>query len=176
MSKQEIKEFIKDSFYAFVRLFGLLWFSLLTISLGINFILLFVERTQVYLLGTIDACLLFALTFGGCFLLAKNDGYKNAAPFQKNELGKYVVVLFLHILYASLFKFAIYTTGAAYDLAHILWRLLGHDVHGIGSAPFWLYLAFLVVLDLLYLVAVMAGRKYGYKKRLQNRKKLTGNS
>ena len=83
------------------------------------------------------------------------------------------MVLVLHTLYASLFKFAIYTSGAAYDLAHILWRLSGHDVHGIGSAPFWLYLIFLVLLDLLYLLAVIWGRKCGYKKRLRHRKSLT---
>ena len=177
MNKNEIKQFTTDSIYAFVRLFGLLWFSLLVLSLGFNVILFFVSRTQVILLGIVDTVLLFLLTFGGCFLLAKADGYKNSASFFKKELGKYAVVLVLHVLYASLFKFAIYTTGAAYDLSHIVWRLMGHNVHGIGSAPFWLYFLFLVIFDFLYLVAVILGRRCGCKKRQQDRKRLTeGNS
>ena len=168
------KEFIKDSIYSFVRLFGILWLALLIISLGFNIILFFVNRTQVYVLGVIETILFFAITFTGCFLLSKSDGYKNNALFSKSELPKYAIVLMLHILYAFLFKFAIYSSGASYSLSHIIWRKLGHSIHGIGSAPNWLYLILLIMFDLLYLMAVIMGRNYGYKKRISDRKQLTG--
>ena len=143
------KEFIKDSIYSFVRLFGLLWLAVLVMSLGFNIILFFVNRTQVYILETIEIIILFIIVFAGCFLLGKSDGYKNNSTFSKSEFPKYAVVLTLHILYAFLFKFAIYSSGASYSLSHIIWRKLGHSIHGIGSAPNWLYLILLIMFDIL---------------------------
>ena len=166
------KDFIKNSGYTFVRFFGILWLSLLITILGFFIATFFIERKHELILDILQAILFFISTFGGCFLLARSDGYKSNLPFQKNDLPKYCFVFILHIIYAFCFGFAIYTTGAAYNITHIIWRQTGHEVKGNGSAPFWLYLIFLVVFDCIYLLAVIWGKKKGVQKRLSDRKKL----
>lgn len=167
------KDFIKNSGYTFVRFFGILWLSMLICILAYFIIPFWIPREQTTVNRLIRACILFFPTFGGCFFLAKSDGYKNERLLQKNELKKYAFVLLLHVLYGFLFRFAIYTNGAVYDIAHMIWAALGNKVHGIGSAPFWLYLSLLIAFDCIYLLAVMWGRKTGVQKRVRDRMQLT---
>lgn len=104
------------------------------------------------------------------FVFAYKRGYKKAEFHGIRLLISLVLAGGLQLIYASLFRFAMYTTAGAYYLAHLLYAGGNQEISiAYYDVPASLYIPAMLAADFFYIAAVMWGEYLGKKKRLQAR-------
>lgn len=160
----------KEQLLIFVRFIGVLTVSLCATLISVLILRFFsqedlFEKVICFIVSLIAA-------FIGLWNIAIKDGYKSASAFLLQDLKTYLFVFAYQLIFAIIFKFAVYTSGPAYWMAHFIWLLSGHTLSGIGSAPTWLYILCMIACDGVYLILVFIGKKQGYLRRIKEREKL----
>lgn len=106
------------------------------------------------------------------FVFAYRDGYGSDRAFGKSELLTYFAAFVFQIVVGFVFKYAVYISGSAYSITHIIWLQTGHKLDGIGSAPLWLYIVLMLSCDMVYLIFGWIGYRLGRHNRMTERSKL----
>ncbi|MBQ7982955.1 MAG: hypothetical protein IJ302_05255 [Clostridia bacterium] len=104
------------------------------------------------------------------FVFAYKRGYKKAEFHGISLLISLILAVGLQLIYATLFRYAEYTTAGAYYFAHLLYAG-SHQEMSIAyyDVPAYLYIIAMLVIDPFYITAVISGEYLGKKKRLKER-------
>ena len=160
----------KDRLFLFVRLVGLLAISLVVTLISV---LIFRFFSQEEFFEYIICLLVSLITMAiGLWLLARQDGYKSASGVSVQDFKTYIFVFAYQLIFSIIFQFAVYTSGPAYWIAHLIWLASGNTISGIGSAPTWMYILCMVACDAIYLIPIFIGKKQGYLQRIKDREEL----
>ncbi|MBE6570076.1 MAG: hypothetical protein E7658_07680 [Ruminococcaceae bacterium] len=164
-----LKGYISKALYCFLWMFACLWVNLLIsgpVTLAARFIF---EKGSMEEHIVMMSFMTIAM-LAGLFLCARRYGYTNKTFCIKMAIIPLVIAFVLHFLYALLFRFAIYTTGPAYELGSIISIVSGTDTT-LGVAREYVIVPMLLY-DILYAAVIIAGEYSGVKKRDRDREKL----
>ena len=113
-------------------------------------------------------CILVVCAF--LFVFAYRRGHKKAEFHYKRLLISLALAAGMQLIYAAVFRFAVYTTAGAYYLAHLLYADGQQGVNvAYDEVPAYLYITTMCIADVFYIAAVISGEYLGKKKRLQER-------
>ncbi len=105
------------------------------------------------------------------FVFAYKKAYKKEEFHGISLLISMILAAGLQLLYARLFRFAVYTGAGAYYLAHYLYDPTRSVAY--YEVPASLYIASMLAVYPLYIISVILGEYLGKKKRVQERAYLT---
>lgn len=109
-------------------------------------------------------------------IIMYRDGYNSKHPFGKEEWLIFLIAVIINLIGGVFFKYAVYVSGGAYWMTVIAWIRTGHEWDGVGTAPLWLHVAFMLLCDVVYLLSGWLAFRFGRRKRERDRNDLiTGN-
>lgn len=110
------------------------------------------------------------------FFFAYKRGYKKAETHYINLLISLILAGGMQLIYATIFRYAVYTTAGAYYFAHMLYAG-GHQelTFTYDDVPAHMYIIAMCIAYCFYIIAVIVGENFGKKKRLKERAVLNMN-
>ena len=104
------------------------------------------------------------------FFFAYKRGYKKAEFHCKSLLVSLILATGMQLIYAIIFRFAVYTTAGAYYLAHLLYAGGQQGVtFAYDEVPGYMYIMTMCIADIFYITAVILGEYLGERKRIKER-------
>lgn len=118
------------------------------------------------------ACIfvLCALLFFFAYFFAYKRGYKKVESHYINLLVSLILAAGMQLIYASIFRYAVYTTAGAYYFAHMLYAGSHQELtFAYYDVPAHMYIIAMLIVYCFYIIAVIVGENLGKKKRLKER-------
>lgn len=114
------------------------------------------------------ACILVLCAF--LLVFAYRRGYKKAESHFINLVISLILAAGLQLIYASIFRYAVYTTAGAYYFAHMLYAGSHQEMtYAYYEVPAYMYIITMCIADCFYILSVIMGVNLGKKKRLKER-------
>ena len=163
---QKIKPIFMDALLYFFQIVVYIWPSFL---IGNNLVgvtvRIFLNNSNEFLtkLSETITCVLVLCAF--LFVFAYRRGHKKAEFHYKSLLISLLLAFGLQLIYATIFRFALYTTAGAYFFGLMLYPgTVAYD-----DVPAYVYIMTMCIVDVFYIAAVLWGEYLGKKKRLAER-------
>ncbi len=110
------------------------------------------------------------------FIFAYRRGYKKGKAHPVHSCISLILAAGLQLAYASLFRYAVYTTAGAYYLAHMLHAGRHQELtFAYYDVPARVYILAMCMVYGFYIVAAVGGEILGKRKRLRDRAALRMN-
>lgn len=104
------------------------------------------------------------------FFFAYKRGYKKVESHYINLLVSLILATRIQLIYASIFRYAVYTTAGAYYFAHMLYAGSHQELtFTYYDVPAHMYIIAMLIVYCFYIIAVIVGENLGKKKRLKER-------
>ena len=110
------------------------------------------------------------------FVFAYRRGYKKGEVHYTSLLISLILVAGMQLIYAKIFRYAVYTTAGAYYLAHMLHAGSHQELtFAYYDVPAYMYIITMLIADCFYISTVILGEYLGKRKRLKERAALVAN-
>ena len=110
------------------------------------------------------------------FIFAYRRGHKKAEFHYINLLSSLLLATGMQLIYARIFRYAVYTTAGAYYLAHMIYAGSHQELtFAYYEVPSYMYIIAMSIADSFYIVTAILGEYLGKRKRLKERSNLTIN-
>ncbi len=104
------------------------------------------------------------------FFSACKRGYKKEEVHPIGLLISLTLAAGMQLIYASIFRYAVYTTAGAYYFAHMLYAGSHQELTFADyDVPAYVYIIAMCIVYCFYIVAVIIGETLGKKKRFKER-------
>ena len=110
------------------------------------------------------------------FVFAHRRGYKKGDVHYISLLISLILAAGMQLIYARIFRYAVYTTAGAYYFAHMLYAG-SHQEFSFAyyDLPAYMYIITMLIADCFYISTVILGEYLGKRKRLKERSALKAN-
>ena len=160
---------LKDAFLYWLQIAIFIWPAFLLGNGFFALIVYFIFNSSCAQITEIASSILILCVL--LFVFAYKRAYKKIEFHGSRILISMLLAAGLQLLYARLFRFAVYTGAGAYYLAHYLYDPTRSVAY--YEVPASLYIASILAVYPLYILSVMLGEYLGKQKRLQERDELT---
>lgn len=110
------------------------------------------------------------------FVFAHRRGYKKGEVQYINLLISLILAAGMQLIYARIFRYAVYTTAGAYYFAHMLYAGSHQELtFAYYDVPAYMYIITMLIADCFYISTVILGEYLGKRKRLKERSALKAN-
>ncbi len=171
LSMNRIKKILVDTLLYWIQIVVYIWPSFFIGNGVVGLIVrVLVNNSNIFLARMADT---FASVLVLCALLffsAYRRGYKAGETQHIRLFISLVLAGGMQLIYAGIFRYAVYTTAGAYYFAHMLHagrhQELTFDYYDV---PAHVYIIAMCVVYCFYIIAVMVGETLGQKKRVKDR-------
>ena len=160
---------LKDAFLYWLQIAIFIWPAFLLGNGFFALIVYFIFNSSCAQITEIASSILILCVL--LFIFAYKRAYKRIEFHGIRLLISMLLAAGLQLLYARLFRFAVYTGAGAHYLA--LYLYVSTRSVAYYEVPASLYIASMLAVYPLYIISVMLGEYLGKKKRLQDRDDLT---
>ena len=160
-----VKSILKDALLYFLQIFIYAWPAFLSGNLVFGAIVYFIlGGFYARIVEIVSSILILCVLL---FIFAYKRAYKKVEFHGISLLISLLLAAGLQMIYAMLFRFAVYTGAGAYYLAHYIYDpIRSADYYEV---PAYLYNISIIAVFPLYIISVMSGEYLGKKKHMQER-------
>ena len=110
------------------------------------------------------------------FVFAHRRGYKKEEVHYVSLSISLILAAGMQLIYARIFRYAVYTTAGAYYFAHLLYAGSHQELtFAYYDVPAYMYITAMLIADCFYISTVILGEYLGKRKRLKERAALKAN-
>lgn len=163
-----IKEYLTKAFHYFIYIFTCLWITLF-ISMPCIILTRFkfpMESVEESIILTLTMTIVMGISL---YICTRRIGYSDREFHLRETLVQVILALVLQLIYASFFRFAVYSSGPAYFLGRTIYLINGGTDKGV---PGVLVFQMMLLFDAIYIVISVIANNSGVKKREKEREKL----
>ncbi len=167
----QIKKILVDTLLYWIQIVVYIWPSFFIGNGVVGLIVrVLVNNSNNFLARMADT---LASVFVLCALLffsAYRKGYKAGKTQHIGLLISLILAGGMQLIYARIFRYAVYTTAGAYYFAHMLYAGSHQELTFADyDVPAYAYIIAMCIVCCFYIVAVIVGETLGKKKRLKER-------
>lgn len=168
---KKMKTTLMDALLYWFQIVVYIWPSFLIGNGLVGLIVRMLVNNSNHFLSRLSETVTCVLVLCVClFISAYRRGHKKGEFHYKSLLISLVLATGMQLIYATVFRFAVYTTAGAYYLAHLIYA--GSDgsvTFAYDEVPAYLYILTMCIAAVFYITAVISGEYLGNKKRLKER-------
>ncbi len=165
------KKILMDALLYWVQIVVYIWPSFFIGNGFVGLIVsMLVENQNQFLVRIFETITCVVVLCAFLFFFAYQRGYKKAETHPICLLISLVLAAGMQLVYASIFRYAVYTTAGAYYLAHMLHAGSQQELKfAYYDVPTPMYILSMCIVFCFYSLAVLVGETFGKKKRLKER-------
>ncbi len=167
----KMKQILTDTLFYWLQIIICIWPSFL-IGEGIvgMAVSILVKNANIFLVRISETLASVLVLCALLLILAYRRGHKKGETHRVGLLISLTLAIGMQLIYASLLRYAVYTTAGAYYFAHMLHAGAHQELtFAYFDVPAHLYILAMCAVACLYIIAVIVGETLGKRKRLRER-------